>query len=483
MLSFRGELLQTVPVTIPPTPKSPETNRFADYEPFVGSLRDLAGRAVKGTPTATEVAAALDGAANQALATLVERSIRRNAGAYFTSSAWRDQLDALLPKKIIGTWLDPACGAGDLLLCVAQRLAIEDSLRATLTSWGSQLYGTDLEPEFVEATRLRLLVCAASRFRAVHPNAPTERINNKTIFPNVQVGDGLVALRQAVSLQGIIMNPPFITQNAPKGTLWGSGGVSSAAVFLHDAVGQNHGSTVIAILPDVIRTGSRYGHLRREVQSRLTSGRVVATGIFGPDADIDVFVLAGKIAKAQTSFELQWWPQRPSSSRPLADFADVSVGSVVDNRDAHEGPERPYLTARALGRQKVINSIERRRQSDKTVVTPPFIVLRRTSRPEKDGRPLAPVLVVANVPVSVDNHLLIVLPHDRSEVGCQRIITALTSSEASRWIDERIRCRHLTTRAIAELPVPADVFEQEGQHADAESEDRRAPCSPRAPHV
>lgn len=453
ILSFTRVLLQTDAVTIFITVEPAIESRFAEYGPFVRSLRTLADRAVRGVHDSADVASVLDGAASRALMSLVRRSVRRDAGAYFTSSMWRRQIAQLLPPQPDGVWLDPACGAGDLLLCIAERLPIQPSLRDTVKDWGARLHGTDLEEEFVEAARMRLLVCAASRFRENYPDAPIEKIDKKKVFPHVRVEDGLEALSRKERPEGIIMNPPFVTQKAPSGTDWGSGGVSAAAVFLDVALSHNPGSKVLALLPDVLRTGTRYARLRHYIERRLVSGRVAATGIFGPEADIDVFVLAAQTAESPSSLKVVWWPQPPPDTRPLSDLADVAVGAVVDNRDHHVGVDRPYLTARELGRQQTVTSISRRRASDKTAETSPFIVLRRTSRPEVSGRPLAPALVVMDEPVAVDNHLIVIRPHDGSEAGCRRIIAALTSADVSRWIDERIRCRHLTTRAVSEIPI------------------------------
>ncbi|MGW3808482.1 hypothetical protein [Micromonospora sp. NPDC005113] len=428
--------------------------RFAAYEPYVNSLRDLAGRTLTRDSSADEVEAALDGAASRALTKLVGRPARREVGAYFTSGLWKARLLELLPNDLSGAWLDPACGAGDLLICVARRLPIRRTLAATLSDWASLLHGVDLHPQFVEATKLRLLALAASRHIACHPTSKPSTINFNTLFPNIRVGDGLTALRKAPpDVTGIIMNPPFTTQTAPRDMEWGSGKVTMAGMFLDAAVSLNHGKRIVALLPDVIRTGSRYASLRRKVGKQLSSAMVGDAGEFGPDADVDVFVLAG-IAAAQPSNEsLNWWPKPVATAATLSTFVKVSVGTVVDNRDLHEGPWYPYLTARELGRKAAMEVPERRRRSTRPPEIPPFVVLRRTSRPANGGRALDPVVVLGKVPVLVDNHLIILRPHFNSLDACHLLAEKLKSTEIASWLEGRIRLRHLTTQAVGEIPI------------------------------
>jgi hypothetical protein len=410
--------------------------RFAAYEPY------------------DEVAAALDGAASRALTKLVDRPARREAGAYFTSGIWKSRLLEVLPARVAGAWLDPACGAGDLLICVARRLPIRRTLAATLSEWALFLHGADLHPQFVEAAKLRLLALAASRHAACHPRSKPGLIDFDSLFPNIQVGDGFVTLRESrPGLEGIIMNPPFTTQTAPRDLDWGTGGVTMAGLFLDAAVTWNHDKHIVALLPDVIRTGSRYAALRKRVEARLTSATVGDIGEFGPEADVDVFVLAG-IATAQChEGTLKWWPEPLATAAPLSTFAKVSVGTVVDNRDLHEGPWQPYLTARELGRKTTMEVPERRRRSTRPPEVPPFVVLRRTSRPATGGRALDPVVVLGQSPVVVDNHLIVLRPHVNSLDACHLLAEKLTSTHIASWLEGRIRLRHLTTRAVGEIPI------------------------------
>jgi hypothetical protein len=448
--------------------------RFAAYEPYVESLRSLVGRALARGSSADEVEAALDGAASRALAKLVDRPARREAGAYFTSGLWKERLLDVLPAQVSGAWLDPACGAGDLLICVARRLPIRRTLAATLNEWALALHGVDLHPQFVEAAKLRLLALAASRHAARHPRSKPSTIDLDSLFPYIRVGDGLAALREShPDLEGIIMNPPFTTQTAPQDLGWGTGGVTMAGIFLDTAVTWNHGKRVVALLPDVVRTGSRYAALRRRVEVRLSSGTVGDIGEFGPDADVDVFVLAGIAAPQSPGGTMKWWPEPLASAVPLSIFARVSVGTVVDNRDLHEGPWQPYLTARELGREATMEVPERRRQSNRPPEVPPFVVLRRTSRPANGGRALDPVVVLGKTPVVVDNHLIVLRPHVNSLDACHLLAQKLSSTQVASWLEGRIRLRHLTTQAVGEIPIGLTSMTDSGGEKPSIPERRR----------
>jgi hypothetical protein len=44
------------------------------------------------------------------------------------------------------------------------------------------------------------------------------------------------------------------------------------------------------------------------------------------------------------------------------------------------------------------------------------------------------------------------IPHDLSLESCKELILRLRSMETDEWLNERIRCRHLTVSALNELP-------------------------------
>jgi hypothetical protein len=87
------------------------------------------------------------------------------------------------------------------------------------------------------------------------------------------------------------------------------------------------------------------------------------------------------------------------------------------------------------------------------VVRPPFVVVRRTSRPSTNGEArIVYNLVLGSQPVAVENHLIVLRPIDGSLSTCRAAIKVLKSSSVTKWLDNRIRCRHLTVDTVASIP-------------------------------
>ena len=228
----------------------------------------------------------------------------------------------------------------------AKALPIEPDLGQTLRHWGGLLHGRDIDPAFVRLTKARLVLLAVMRGAAVIGSAPAPALGD--VLPDIQVGDGLDLLRGASPAAHIVMNPPFTYGVAPPETKWASGRTSHAAMFLAAAVeGALQGTRLTAILPDVIRTGSRYERLRSHIESRLSVSSIEPYGRFDRWTDIDVFVLSGvvtdELAEAPSA---QWWQQPIGAC--VGDRFDVHVGPVVPHRDVESGPKRPYLHARTI---------------------------------------------------------------------------------------------------------------------------------------
>src|SRR5437764_4378182 len=100
-----------------------------------------------------QVDAALDGEAGRELRRLVPLDELRATGTFFTGSVLATRVAArVLPTVGRGARiLDPACGAGDLLLACVKRLPAGRGFRETLDRWGRSLLGRDLQAEFVAA--------------------------------------------------------------------------------------------------------------------------------------------------------------------------------------------------------------------------------------------------------------------------------------------------------------------------------------------
>jgi hypothetical protein len=56
--------------------------------------------------------------------------------------------------------------------------------------------------------------------------------------------------------------------------------------------------------------------------------------------------------------------------------------------------------------------------------------------------------------VLVENHLLICQPIDERAPSCEELLDVLADPATSAWLDARIRCRHLTVRALRDVPMP-----------------------------
>jgi hypothetical protein len=93
-------------------------------------------------------------------------------------------------------------------------------------------------------------------------------------------------------------------------------------------------------------------------------------------------------------------------------------------------------------------------------VEPPFVAVRRTSRPGEPTR-ARPAVVTGAEPVAVDNHLLVVRPHDGALDACHELAAWLRKPESTNWLDEHYRCRHLTVGALKSLPLANDDHKAE----------------------
>ena len=427
---------------------------MASYDSYVSSVEELAETAlsssVKWKPSFVP-SALLDGQAGAALRTKIPLKVRREQGAFFSSSDLR--ATALTPFQeavdSTGPYLDPAIGAGDLLIEVARHLPVEQDLARTLLLWGEVLHGRDLEPVFVRLAKARLVLLAAVRGAAAKAKVYG---GLKEVLPEIKVGDGLDLLANGWSGGHIVMNPPFTYRRASEGTSWASGRTNVAAMFLASAVsGAQHGTRLTAILPDVIRAGSRYSRLRDLVDARLHKSSAIPYGRFDAWTDIDVFILRGVIEESEpTTTTTQWWC--PTNGEQLGDRYDIRVGPVVPHRDHETVLTHPYLRARdiPIGGEFDVSHADRRGFQSR-LFHPPFVVVRRTSRPGDKSRGLGTV-ISGTEGVLVENHLIILMPKDGSLDACHHIVDTLCSTHAREWLDNRIRCRHLTVRALSEMP-------------------------------
>jgi hypothetical protein len=427
---------------------TPALHDISPYREFTDTLRVLAGASCLDKAWKNRVTASLDGAAGVELRRLVELPARRAFGAFFTGSVLAKRLlDGVRFQPWQHFIYDPSVGAGDLLLAAARRLPREKTLSATLKTWGHCLAGTDIHAEFVEAAQLRIALLAQQMHGEQHSLPKRWR----KLLPHIRLGNGLEQKALFSRATHLLLNPPYNLMDVPADCTWAGGRVSAAAVFVVRALEQTSTKTrLLAILPDVLRSGS-FQHLWREKVSDLAEiDSVERYGIFDDSADVDVFLLDvhRRSKKANTAHR---WPAATSFGTTIADYFDVHVGRVVPHRDEETGPQRRYIHPRNIPVWKEVTRISEKRRHP-LIYKPPFVVLRRTSRPGHPYRAAATV-ILGRGPVAVENHLVVCEPHDKSAETCRALMSQLHTQRVNDFLDQRISCRHLTVGAVKGIPV------------------------------
>lgn len=418
---------------------------------FLQYVRSLETMALTGHPTpAVRFAPALDGEAGQELRRLVTLEVRRDFGAFFTGSEFAGRLIEQAPPG--DRFYDPSCGAADLLLAATRRLPVKATLRETVTLWSRHVAGCDLNPEFVRAAKARLVLMARSRglFTETLPAGYLQRI-----FPAIVTGDALRPAALPLARAIILANPPYFVAPPPAGCpWWGVGKVNAAAVFVADFLRKAApGAHLLAILPEVLRSGSKYKAWRKEMAAACGELVIQSWGLFDANADVDVFLL--KLRK-RTPQELKGrkWPAARKKAHPLSSRFEVSVGAVVPHRHRRIGVLRRYLDARSAPTGGVVRKVKVRRKFKGTVVQPPFVTVKRTSRPGDKFRAAATV-VTGSKPVAVENHLIICRPINGTLAACEGLARQLQTAAVNRALNRAIRCRHLTVGAVKQINLGA----------------------------
>ncbi len=425
--------------------------------PYNDELRDLLRRVHAREAGSFDGAAAhLDGRANSEFRRLVPLSDRRAAGTFFTSSLLRARVVSRYKRFIAdgGHVIDPACGLGDLLLAAADLIPANLSAEQRAAQARSVLYGRDHHAPLVEAAASRLALWAAVAGTAGHRTGPTGA--------PVEVGDAFDDDVNWERFGLVLLNPPYAARRLQDPVSWSSGSVTAAAPFTLDILERvRPGTMVAAILPDVLRSGARYGKWRSEVGRLADLDEVDSVGAFDSWTDVDVFVahLRRRDPARRQHGSGAWQPSPATGAPTLGDFASLAVGDVVPHRDVPAGDERPYLTVQALPAWATTVATEQRIRHLGRLHEPPFVALRRTSAPTRTpGAVRARAAVYAgDGPVAVENHLIVVRPHDASVGTCMQLMELLALSETTEWLDRRLRLRHLTLTALRELPVTGSL--------------------------
>ncbi len=403
---------------------------------YIQSLRSLASAASRATGDCPDTAAALNGSASCELERLVALEKRRELGAFFTPRRLADRAYALARQWAPDAQVvyDPACGAGNLLLPFIAGFNQEGGSRE-LT-----LRGGDVCAEFVRAAELRLRLALG-----------VEGLSDHAVV-DIRVEDGLQPNQDYSAADLVVMNPPFFLVDAPGLSGLTSGRVNGAARFVARAIERcSEGATVVAVLPEVLRSGARYAKWRRYVESRSTLRHVELHGQFSPSADVHVFIAVLQVGDAGDCQVGDWVGLEPAQLTVGHEF-EVRIGQVVDYRDPHDGPELPYAVAKEVPPWVEISQVQRRRRWAGTTNCGPLVLIRRTSRPEQDHRAIGSLVTNAE-PLAVDNHLIVVRPKSGMVWDCRKLMNSLQSPQASEWLNARIRLRHLTVGSVRDLPL------------------------------
>ena len=264
-------------------------------------------------------------------------------------------------------------------------------------------------------------------------------------------GDGLSTPDVSDDATHVLLNPPFTAIPSYDSCEWARGKVNGAADFLARVVaGLRPGVEVSAILPDVLRSGSRYRRWRNFVAKRLDLDTPEPKGRFDPWTDVDVFVLRGRTRHTEVGLpEIEWVPS--TAGPTVGDRFAVSVGPVVDYRSPLEGQPMPYMVAKNFPTWGTISRVERTRRFSGRLHVGPIVVIPRTSRPGDLYRARAAVVTDPRG-IAVENHLLVLNPRRGGIDECRRLMCRLQSEEVNDWLDRVIRCRHLTVGAVEAIP-------------------------------
>jgi hypothetical protein len=372
-----------------------------------------------------------------------------SAGAFFTGQNLATLVVDSLKQPITfsSVVLDPTCGTGNLLIECSRKLDIEKQLSETLKKWGRVLWGFDIHETFVESCKLRLIIEALLRGCKLDCSF----IEALDYLKNIKLKDALnVQSDELKSVTHLIMNPPFNLWPSPETGIWKKGKVNAAGiVFEHFINLVNLDCCISAVLPDVLRSGSRYENFRSSIAEKI-SGICEVWGRFNKQADVDVFVLSGFKVTNKGNIK---WHQKISVAVTLADKFDVCIGPLVHYRDPEIGCEYPYLHAKNVTNWNEMNNIDEKRRFRGRVIAPPFVVVKRTSSPSDLYRAAAAIINVEDKAVAVENHLIVLKPKSGKLQDCIKVMELLASDFVNKYLNERIRLRHLTVNVIKSIPL------------------------------
>lgn len=377
----------------------------------------------------------------------IDIDIRRQIGAFFSGGLIANDLASLIKDHVNEDALvvDPTCGIGDLLLARAACLPLGPTLRSTVLAWGGRLGGFDTRADLVRLCKARLCMMARARGGFI------DEIDPLTAFPHIVERDMMAPESDELlgMADAILFNPPFGKTTWAKKLDWATGEINAAAIFLDRLTSAVQPNAVIAaILPEVLRCGSRYERFRKTLSERGYAGSFDVRGRFDAWTDVDVFMTYLRHSEIKRPI---WRREAAPVGGTVQDRFEVRVGTVVPHRDLEAGETRAYICAKTTPAWQTDFTPRTHRRHRGRVFSPPFVAIRRTSSPSDKSRAVATV-VTGDEPVAVENHLLVARPLDGKLASCRALVVALRSDQTNSRLNDLMRCRHLTTGAIKALP-------------------------------
>jgi hypothetical protein len=385
----------------------------------------------------------LNGVPYKAFRQSISLESRRELGTFFSSQDLARQvasaLRTIMPEG--GLALDPTCGIGDLLIAFAETLPIATSLAETIERWGHQLAGIDQQEDLIAMTKARLVALARARGGFNDPIASLD-----PLFPHIIVGDMCRQTELIAQADGILFNPPFGGVSEHDISDWGTGKLSAAAIFLDALLNvRAPRAPIAAVLPDVLRSGSRYVRFRERITASGVSGGFRSHGRFDAWTDVDVFTTL-LIPEPGTL-----WAGPPASDKVVGDRFKVRVGPVVPHRHEKKGQWQRFICAKTVPAWTRAFTPRASRRFKGTLFQPPFVVVRRTSSPSDRKRAVG-AIIIGDKPVAVENHLIVLIPYDGRYESCAELLGVLGADATTEYLNALIRCRHLTTGSVISIP-------------------------------
>lgn len=373
---------------------------------------------------------------------------RRNNGCFFSNQKLATEVfklakDYMTPQSRI---VDPACGLGDLLLMFAKKIGVRDNLNDTIKEWNKLLVGYDIQEFFVKLTKIRMILLSKFLLKdnSIH------NYNLLDLLTNIERYDSFNKHLNLNKEDIIVINPPFGSTKSTAFGEWGGGSLQKAAIFLEKIIlSAPEGQNIIAILPDVLRSGTRYDKWRTFVSNNTKIKKLVLYGKFDRYTNVDIFLIHLEKQNVNKNYTFNWNRVRNYLDIVGAHF-EAKIGPVVPFRIRNNNRTTKYIKVKNAIPWREVQSFGKI-NFDGTIYRAPFVVIRRTSNP-KDISRIVPTLVLKKGSYAVENHLIILLPKDNSIQTCMALIDRLKDIRTNIWFNKFIRCRHLTKKSILNLP-------------------------------